>query len=41
MSTQITKWERRGWPRTANVTWALVWLTGGLLFVLASVYVPA
>jgi hypothetical protein len=41
MSTQIRKWDRRGWPKTADVTSALVWLTGALLFVLAFAYVPA
>jgi len=29
------------WTRAMDVTWALVWLITGLLFVLAPLYVPA
>lgn len=41
MSTQTTKQETHDWPSTTDFTWAMVWLIGGLLVVLASVYVPA
>jgi hypothetical protein len=41
MSTQTMKREMHRRPGIADVTWALVWLIGGLLFLLASVYVPA
>ena len=41
MSTQTTKQEMHDWTRAMDVTWALVWLITGLLFVLAPLYVPA
>jgi hypothetical protein len=41
MSTLTTKQETHDWPRTTDFVWALVWLIGGLLVVLASMYVPA
>ena len=41
MSTQTTKQEMHDWTRAMDVTWALIWLVTGLLFVLAPLYVPA
>jgi hypothetical protein len=40
-SIQTMKREVHHWPGARDATWALVWLIGGILFVLASIYVPA